>query len=428
MRFATTALSLYILYTSAHGEVATLCEFHPSPDVAALLQVGSIKDTENSSLSINFSGSGDGVLDPSAEMLTGISLNEASSPKATHSYGIFHYRVWSHPHWKNKKLPENWRVQNVLNSAKGFDWICLVLSFTFAFFLRWVWLWQDDGKLKCHLTSMAIWLVLAISLGTAIWRRFGKAEGMQWAAGYVFELFFMLENVFVFHYVIHAAMLPRKLVSRLLDRVVWAQIIFEAVFFLGLAHQLRSIQFLPLLLGIGLTLFGVSTLMESISKSAGALASTIKSMTGSPRFSGAAEDEELVRIRDMRPQVTGAGFVWLLLLVIDFSCEIDTVLTKIEEIQNPFIAFSSSVMAAFSLPELYLLSQDLLTYFPLVKCGIGLILCLLGLQMLLARIVVIQPLLTCAVMLGIILAFIGISALVESRTEIEAVEDEKTLS
>eukprot|EP00434_Breviolum_minutum_P003115 symbB.v1.2.002741.t2/scaffold146.1/size298692/22 len=64
-----------------------------------------------------------------------------------------------------------------------------------------------------------------------------------------------------------------------------------------------------------------------------------------------------------------------------------------------------------------------------VKCGIGLILCLLGLQMLLARIVVIQPLLTCAVMLGIILAFIGISALVDSRsTEIEAVEDEKTLS
>ena len=30
-------------------------------------------------------------------------------------------------------------------------------------------------RLKCHLTSMAIWLLLAISLGTAIWRRFGKA-------------------------------------------------------------------------------------------------------------------------------------------------------------------------------------------------------------------------------------------------------------
>eukprot|EP00434_Breviolum_minutum_P003112 symbB.v1.2.002739.t1/scaffold146.1/size298692/20 len=124
MRFATTALSLYILYTSAsaHGEVAPLCEFHGSPDapdVAALLQVGSVKNAENSSFSINVSGSGDGVLDRSAEMLTGISLNEASSPKATHSYGIFHYRVWSHPHWKNKNLPENWRVQNVLNSAKA---------------------------------------------------------------------------------------------------------------------------------------------------------------------------------------------------------------------------------------------------------------------------------------------------------------------
>ncbi|CAE7615288.1 fucT [Symbiodinium natans] len=60
----------------------------------------------------------------------------------------------------------------------------------------------------------------------------------------------------------------------------------------------------------------------------------------------------------------------------DFLCEIDTVLTKIEEIQllSPFVAFSSSAMAAFALPELYMLSQDVLFHFPMARgsaMGVG---------------------------------------------------------
>jgi len=116
------------------------------------------------------------------------------------------------------------------------------------------------------------------------------------------------------------------------------------------------------------------------------------------------------------------GTVLLLLLLVDFLCEIDTVLTKIEEIQSPFVAFSSSAMAAFALPELYMLSQDLLFHFPLVKYGMGLILCLLGCQMILAPIILLQPLLTCGMMLAIILLFVSISAVMRPKGEQEAGE------
>lgn len=351
-----------------YGEADGQCDTNHAVDTEVLLQVGSLRKEYPSSLpTYNRSQpSFEEAKDALGEPVLATIVDEASAPKGGHSYGIFHYRLWSHPHWKKKSLPENWKLPNVLCSAKGFDWICLVLSFTFAFFLRWAWLWQDDDKqLKPHLASMGVWLFLAGILFTAIWQRFGKAEGVQWAAGYVFELFFMLENVFVFQYVIHVTGLPRRLVARVLDRVVWAQIIFEAVFFLGLANQLRSFHLLPQFLGLGLTMLGASTLIEATKKTdseaEGCLGSALKTVTSADSLvSGTVQEDGLFFFEDSRIRLTVAGSVWVLLLVIDFLCEIDTVLTKIEEIRNPFIAFSSSAMAAFSLPELFLLSQDVL--------------------------------------------------------------------
>lgn len=419
MRLART-LALWTLYAFQNGEADGQCDPNQAVDPEVLLQVGSLRKEYPSNLpAYNKSQPFSEAKEALAEVLATI-VDEASAPRDGHSYGIFHYRLWGHPHWKKKSLPENWQLPNVLGSAKGFDWICLVLSFTFAFILRWAWLWQDDDKqLKPHLASMGVWFILAGILCAATWKRFGKAEGEQWAAGYVFELFFMLENVFVFQYVIHYTSLPRRLVARVLDRVVWAQILFEAVFFLGLAHQLRSVRLLPQLLGLGLTMLGVYTLIEATLKTdeaEGCLGSALKTVTSSESLvSGTVEEDGLFSFEDSRLRLTVAGLVWLMLLVIDFLCEIDTVLTKIEEIRNPFIAFSSSAMAAFSLPELFLLSQDLLFYFPLVKCGVGVILCLLGVQMICAKLVVIQPAVTCCVMVGVILVFILLSALMDEK-------------
>ncbi|OLQ01997.1 hypothetical protein AK812_SmicGene15249 [Symbiodinium microadriaticum] len=57
-----------------------------------------------------------------------------------------------------------------------------------------------------------------------------------------------------------------------------------------------------------------------------------------------------------------------------------------------------------------------------VKYGMGLILCLLGCQMILAPIILLQPLLTCGMMLAIILLFVSISAVMRPKGEQEAGE------
>mmetsp|Transcript_42124 Transcript_42124/g.78299 ORF Transcript_42124/g.78299 Transcript_42124/m.78299 type:complete len:447 (+) Transcript_42124:112-1452(+) len=331
--------------------------------------------------------------------------------------GIFHAGItWDSPHWqRDRKLPRGWAIDDVLASAEFFDWMMLGMALLLAVLLRYLCLWQVAGEaqMSSHVASLLTWLVLGSLCATAVTLRFGKENGEEWVAGYLFELFFMLENVFVFRSVIHALCLSNQTLGRVLDCVVFCQIAFEAVFFLGLAHQLRSLHLLPQVLGVGLLFFGLSTLMEQFSKTPSGVTAVLRSISTSS-FAGSIETEEeeevFLRYKDERPVLTVAGTVLLLLLLVDFLCEIDTVLTKIEEIRSPFVAFSSSAMAAFALPELYMLSQDLLFHFPLVKYGIGLILCLLGCQMILAPVVMLQPLLTCTLMLFIIIVFVLISA------------------
>lgn len=86
--------------------------------------------------------------------------------------------------------------------------------------------------------------------------------------------------------------------------------------------------------------------------------------------------------------------------------EIDVVLTKIEELPNPYIAFTSSAVAAFSLPDLFFVSKGLLHRFVLLKYGISFVLILFGGQMLLASIYILPPIVACFVIIGMLAACI----------------------
>lgn len=200
-----------------------------------------------------------------------ISLDGALIRQPLSGKGIFHGGItWDSPHWqRHRKLPKGWRMQEILNSAEFFDWVALGLAMILAYILRHYWLWQVAGEkqMASHGVSLLIWLGLGGALAFAISLRFGKGHGEEWIAGYFFEFFFMLENVFVFRAVITALSLSDAMVAKVLDWVVNFQIIFEAVFFLGLAHQLRALHLLPQVLGLGLLFFGLLTLRESFAKS-----------------------------------------------------------------------------------------------------------------------------------------------------------------
>jgi len=110
-------------------------------------------------------------------------------------------------------------------------------------------------------------------------------------------------------------------------------------------------------------------------------------------------------------RVSLLALVVFVLLLVDFLLEIDVVLTKIEELPNPYIAFTSSAVAAFSIPELFFVSKGLLKRFVMLKYGIGFVLVLFGAQMLLSSFYILKPMVACCIIIGVLVGCVLTSSL-----------------
>jgi len=268
-----------------------------------------------------------------------------------------------------------------------------------------------------HVLVLLIWIAVAAAYNAVIWARFGTNAGVSWLAGYLLEMIFLVENIFIFHIVIQAFKTPLKMTPKALHFVVWGQILFEMIFFMGLAAWLRSFKVLPYILGIWLICCGFLAaygepvqeveIMET--KACRYLASLL-----GDRLSPTYEKDGGCLLRDSssgKTRVSLLGLVVLVLLMADFLLEIDVVLTKIEELPNHYIAFTSSALAAFSIPDLFFVSKGLLQKFVLLKYGIGFVLALFGAQMLLSSVYVIRPVVASFIIIAVLGSCVVASAL-----------------
>lgn len=62
----------------------------------------------------------------------------------------------------------------------------------------------------------------------------------MWMDGYILEIVFLVENVFVFHIIVKAFGMPRNMTQKLLFIVVGCQIAFQMVLYMGLGQTLRN--------------------------------------------------------------------------------------------------------------------------------------------------------------------------------------------
>jgi len=312
-------------------------------------------------------------------------------------------------------------ISGFFSSVMLFDWGILFAAVVAAMCLRRYCV-NGLSSRGCYGLGMLCWLVLGLAYNLCIWLRLGQEAGQNWLAGYVLEFVFAVENIFVFQVVVHAFHVPEHLILKVLQLVVCGQILFELVFFLGLAVTLRSLKFLPYVLGAWLIFCGISALLES--NHAGPQAHSadsnvvvaLRSFFGShlePDYGhkGHRDEGALLLVDEKGWRVSLLGIAVCVLLLADFLLEIDVVLTKIEEFPNAYIAFSSSAVAAFSLPELFFLSQGALHRFPELRYGIGVVLGIFGVQMLLSSVYVLRPLVSCIIVLGVLLLSVAASSL-----------------
>lgn len=261
-------------------------------------------------------------------------------------------------------------------------------------------------------TMLPIWILLALFYCAQFWVRLGSERGAEWTSGYILEFLFSIENVFVFQVICLTFDCPRALAHKALAILVLCQILYEMIFFLSVGTVVQHFQCLPYILGFWLLYVAYSAVKhgaphgpedKKCDGDAPWIERGVAKMLGS-RYDCDFGDGNLINKIDGKYRITRLALVLACLIAADFALEVDVILTKIENISNTHIAFSSSAIASFVFPEIYLIASQLITAFPALTYGIALVVAWNGVEMLCVRIFTISTLFSICIDVGIMIS------------------------
>lgn len=338
-------------------------------------------------------------------------------------------------------------VSSFFASGELFDWglFCAsVLGFLLIHSITSTW----STNMQSQSLTFLIWILFGACYNAAIFSRLGEEQGLLWLDGFLLELIFSMENVFVFHIIVEAFSTPARPLRKALFVVVCWQNVYDMVLYMGLATWLDSLILLPYLLGIWLVYVGfqaattdnhepIADIMHTTPvivcramlgnrlylhydhESPCAVFGYRKAQAdeGGPPIKCEQDDLASVSSKTVfdgtspakkRNQQDGChmsllGLVILCLLLADFVLEIDVTLTKIESLQDQHISFTSSALASFAMPALYFLVRDLFDRFSLLKYGIAFVLVFFGVQMLFCSVFRLSPLEGCGIIVAVMI-------------------------
>eukprot|EP00930_Biecheleria_cincta_P036840 TRINITY_DN2524_c0_g1_i2.p1 TRINITY_DN2524_c0_g1~~TRINITY_DN2524_c0_g1_i2.p1 ORF type:complete len:472 (-),score=74.18 TRINITY_DN2524_c0_g1_i2:99-1514(-) len=289
------------------------------------------------------------------------------------------------PHRSNVRLADE--VAKFVASAHLFMWTIFILVWMILLSLSFV---MEGLRLRRwweHLCATSVWICAALVCLGAIWLSMGSKSAEMWCTGYAMELILSMENIFLYEMILVAFKVPASLARYALFVTSLCQMLFQMFLFMGIAEWLRSIRNLHYMLGFWLVFLAFQTLrddehQEFDPEQSGSYKAFSFALGNRLLPSYSSRGGIFVR-RGSKMYVTMLGPVICCLLTIMFAMEVDVTLTKIEEIDNHFLAWTSSVLAAFALPELFEVVRELLRTFYLLKVGISLLLLFFGASLLL---------------------------------------------
>lgn len=285
-----------------------------------------------------------------------------------------------------------------------------------------------------YLKIVTFFVLLAFLFNLLVYVSAGPTLAIVWLAGYLEETVFSLENIFVFHAVITRFAVPPRNTAKALMWTVHFQILFQSICYIGLADFLKSLHWLPNVLGVWLIYMGFSSALESHPNEEPEEGED-KSMT---KKLSAALDSPMTRLfqwclgdrfwphylvrhkprifflnQEGKVRCTMLAPVIMALISIDFCFEADVTVAKIEAIESHYIAFSSSVLAAFALPEMYFIVRVLFEKYFLLQYGICFILVFFGVQLLLEDFLEIPALVGCGIVVLVMVMCVALSAVLK---------------
>ena len=228
----------------------------------------------------------------------------------------------------------------------------------------------------------AFWTGLAIGFDALIWWSAGTEAAVRFLTGYLVEWSLSLDNVFVFLVIFAYFRVPREHQHWVLFWGILGAIVMRLVFVLAGMELIAAAEWVLPLLGILIVYLGVKL---AIHKELEVHPDKNLVLRVARRTLRVVEDDHgsrfFMRDSEGRWAVTPLLLVLLVIESADLVFALDSVPAIFGITRDPFIVFSSNILAILGLRALYFLLAGIIDRFRYINYGISAVLVFVGIKM-----------------------------------------------
>jgi tellurite resistance protein TerC len=268
---------------------------------------------------------------------------------------------------------------------------------------------------KAHVVTIkeaAIWTSVWVTLGLAFaglmfaWQ--GPQKGVEWLTGYLIEYSLAVDNIFVFVLVFSAFAVPPQYRHRVLFwGIIGALVMRGAMIAVG-AELIDRFHWILYVFGGFLLFTGVRMLLAK--KDEHVDLEKNPAIRLARRLFPISKEYDGQKFFTVKNGVRMATPLFLVLVFIEFTdlvFAVDSIPAIFAITRDPFIVFTSNVMAILGLRSMYFLLADIVDRFVYLKTGLAVILSFIGVKLLLIDVFKIPTVFS----LGVVVTVLAISVI-----------------
>jgi len=263
------------------------------------------------------------------------------------------------------------------------------------------------------------WIAISCLFGMYVYHHYGPELGSQWFTAYILEKSLRVDNLFVISLIFTYFATPAKIQHRCLFWGILGAIIFRGAFILGGVAIVDTFEWILYLFGAFLVYSGIKIIVSQDDAPEVHENSVVKwfqrHFKVSPEYEGSKFFVHRIVNFKLSYVPTVLFVVLLMIETTDIVFAVDSIPAAFGVSRDPFILYSSNVMAILGLRALYFVLLSVMDKFWLLKYGIGIVLSFIGLKMLIGHWIHIPSNSSLFITLGVLTASILLSLVIKQK-------------
>ncbi|MBI4395001.1 MAG: TerC family protein [Candidatus Omnitrophica bacterium] len=239
-------------------------------------------------------------------------------------------------------------------------------------------------SVKESLWLTCFWIGLALLFNLGIYYFKGKQTALEFLTGYLIEKSLSIDNIFVFLLIFSYFHVPSQFQHKILFWGILGAIIFRGVFILVGLSLIHQFNWLIYFFGALLVWTGFKMFMEKERKIAPEKNRVVKLFRKVMPVAVEYEGSKFFTRKDKKWYATPLLIVLIVVESTDIIFAVDSIPAIFAITLDPFIVYTSNILAILGLRALYFTLAGLMQRFHLLSYGLSIILVFIGIKMLIS--------------------------------------------